>query len=536
MVPVTAPWVRQFAIEMWTRITRHKRVAIPVILVFCAAIYVYELPYGWSNYTPLNWDQSFMYLQATRVADGLRHADWSLIRPAVRGSNTYSLGHNVSLGSWFLAFGNDISAWVTFGFITFVGTALLLFYIGGAVSGIAFTASPLFLAMAPSLMVEPLAGMLLALTIALFPVNSRARNAWAFAAFGLAATAVILTKYNVGLPILPAAIFAALLTRERRFILGVTSACVAASLVWAAFLTWQDNGWTEFTGFARNRSNSADLSSFDRLGRYTAAFSEDYVGSLFLALVLTALAIAALLILIGQKPWAEPISSGRLAFVVSYVIMSMVALSNHEYFNPRSASGPIIALLVAGGMVAKQIRQPPRGALSAVVLAVCLTGLFVDHRPVSYREGWFFPPKSNELQALSNAVLQNLQIDKSAKVVGTFNEFSEPWVTLLASRHGQGLHVSVDASYPLQWERTGLSHEWSTEYIGLVDGWYENGLDRILGIVVKDDSAYATEDYELWNRWKLNIVRAAVESLKFKQTETVALPGSLTLLILDAQR
>ena len=154
-------------------IVTDRRFRLVFVLAFLASVvgYVYVLPYDWTNSSPLTWDQAGHYFQAWQFAEAARGADATGLLGVLRSSDQYPPGHSIALGTWFLAFGHDMAGWATFGLVVFVSTALLLAR-AGAVAVVALIISPMLLGLAPTLMVEPLACLWLAVAFASYPESS----------------------------------------------------------------------------------------------------------------------------------------------------------------------------------------------------------------------------------------------------------------------------------------------------------------------------------------------------------------------------
>ena len=514
---------------------RFPRPEVAVLLAASVALYVFGLPFDWTNSSPLQWDQSSHYFQAIQFAEGIRGDSPTDLLAATRGSDQYPPGHTVALGAWFLAFGTDLASWITFGLVLFVGTTWLLARAGPA-AALVFLVSPMLGGLAPSLMVEPISCALLATSIALFPMGtSEPVPVWRFVAFGLAAAATTLTKYNVGLPLIPAALIAALLTRDRRTIVGIAIAVTFAGACLALFLSWQDDGWSSFLRFAENRSNSADKTPWYRIEWYVGAFANLFVGSKVLAAVMGGLAlIGGGWVLLRERPWSHGIRSARLALALAYVVGSMIALARHEYLLSRNLVSPTIVVLFAAGMFSESLAPVRRWVVVALIGALGLGVLLADEPPTrrSMVER-YYPAKSNDLRDLSDALVARFDREKRTRVVGTFNDFSSGWVHVLRYRHARGARIGVGWPYPLERDRTGLSDAWSDEYRAIVDGWGRDGIDRVLAIEVVDGSPFESRDYELWSRWKRNLVRAAIESPYYRQVESITLRGEIELHVFD---
>jgi len=518
--------------------TAVRRAAAFLVLGLSVVSYFFVLPFGWTSNTPLPWDPSVHYHQATQFADGLRHLDWTTLRPSLRGRDSYPPGHSIVMGTWLALFGKAVSSWFAFGLLVFVGTTALLLRIG-LLAALTFVVSPMLVGYAPTIMLEPLVGLLLVLTIVLYPQSGVERlPTWRFVAFGVAATATVLTKYNVGLPIIPAAVIGALLTRNRRQIVGTSIASLVALGAWAGFLTWQDDGWGAFAKFAANISNSAGQSPLDRAAWYSGVFATMFAGSILLGIVVAGLAIVGgFWILIREKPWATGLRSSRLAFALAYVIFSAFAYASHDYLLSRNIFGPSLAILAAAGIVVERFPIRIRWASVGLVAVLGLSVVLTTQQPTrtAFVERYFYPPRNQQLDKLSESVIANLEDGVRTKAVGTFAQFSPDWLYLLRDQNAPGVFLSVDSPFPLEPSRTHASDEWSHKYPEIVDRWYRDGFERIVGIKVEDSSPFANVGYQTWQHWKTNYIRAAMESPKFRLTTKQAMPGGITFYVFDAK-
>jgi hypothetical protein len=252
------------------------RLPMVAAVVLAALLYLLFLPMGWTDDTPLPWDEAGHFVDAYALSEGVREGDGAGIRRVLLGPDQYPPGHSVVLGLWMWIFGATVSASLTLGFVIYAATALLLARVH-LVAALLFLVSPFFGGIAPALMVEPLADLLLVAALVCFP-NSRAhsmRCVVKFVAFGLLVLATVLTKYNVGLPLIAAALITAASMRDRRILIATSITSAAVVLGWVAFLHAQTDGWEMFREFAVNRSNSAGAGLLARLDWYALTFRRD---------------------------------------------------------------------------------------------------------------------------------------------------------------------------------------------------------------------------------------------------------------------
>lgn len=483
------------------------------VTALAAVVYVLCLPLGWTEGSPLLWDQAGHYLDALRFYRGLAWDDGALLRAALLGADQYPPLHSAALGAWMLVTGPGVAAWLAFGLLLNCITVYLLAR-AHPVAGVLHVASPLLGGLAPTLMVEPLAGLLLVTAILVFP---RADGRWVRAtAFGLLTALILLAKYNVGLPLLPAGLVAAALTRRRSALVRTTVVLVVAVAVWALFLGLQDQGWSMFLRFAENRANSQGTPFFGRLAWYGHVLSGLFLPGKAIAVGAALVALAGLRGNNGRRDMEDP----RLALAVGYVAFSLAALGRHEYLLARNLTAPVTALLVAVGLALAALPPGRRFAASAVLLLLLILSPLTFSGP--YRRDYvqrYYPPGAARLAPLSEACTRQMTRPGRTRVIGTFNEFSPGWVKILALRAEDQNPLSITASCPAPRSRAGIDTTWSPRYAELIEGWAEDDTRRVLAIGVERGSPYDSRDYELWNAWKLNLIRALEESPDFRLAE-----------------
>lgn len=482
------------------------------VTALAVVVYVLCLPLGWTDRSPLSWDQAGHYLDALRFSHGLSWGDGPMVGTAILGADLYPPLHSVLLGLWMLLVGQGAMAWFTFGMVVHGATAYLLARIH-PVAGIVFVASPLLGGLAPTLMVEPIACLLLLIALLAFPADTG--GVGRMVGFALLTTLVLLTKYNVGLPLLPAAMLAAVIRPRRTLLIRASLAVLASLSLWALFLSFQHSGWSMFLDFAQNRSNSSGSGFFQRIAFYGRVLGGRMLPG-------SALAIAVSLVAVGGlyrgRPETEDseLSWRRATFALAYVVFSLVALGWHEYLLSRNMVGPTVGLLAAGGWGLRLLPHRRQALASAMVLILVVGSPLIFDGP-SRREFVqdHFPSGAARLDALSLACEGQMQESGRTRIVGTFNEFSPGWVKILALRANPRNSLRVGVRCPLPRSRTGYPAQWLPEYGELVAGWGSDGTRRVLALRVEPDSPYHTRDYEQWNAWKLNLLRALEESPDF---------------------
>ncbi len=499
------------------------RAAIPVAAL-AAVVYTLYLPTGWTAHSPLLWDQAGHFLDALRFYRGLTGGDTGLLRIALLGADQYPPLHSVFLGLWMLMAGTGPGAWLAFGLVVHTLTAYLLARIH-PVAGILFVASPLLGALAPTLMVEPLACLLLVAAIRAFPGPDD--GAGRAAGFALLAALVLLTKYNIGLPLLPAALVAAAVTRRRRVMVPTAIAVAAAFLVWVLFLCLQDSGWTMFMRFATNRANSAGAGFSTRLAWYGRTLAAVFLPG-------GALAVAVGLVAVAGLPARRKCGGGRFVLALAFVAFSLVAMGRHQYLLARNLTGPVVALLAAAGMGLSALSRVRRAAVSLILLLVLFLSLLTFKGP--YRREYverYYPTAAARLAPLSAVCKEQMARPGRTRIVGTFNEFSPGWVKILAMDSDAQSSLRVGAPCPWPRSREGYSQQWLPEYARLIAGWAKDGTRQVVALAVKPDSPYRTRDYEHWNAWKLNLVKALDQSVAFSTTAHGDLPCGVSYTVYD---
>lgn len=484
------------------------------MLVLGSILYFLALPMGWTHSAPLVWDSAGHLHQAARIQQSLEAIDILGLLKQAFSADQYPPLHSLILGTWFAAFGLSVQSWLAFGFFVMIATLLLLNRISPLTSVI-YLCYVLLGGLAPTLMVESLALMFLAAVFAFFHAlqDHTAPRIRTGLALGLLMSGVILTKYNIGLPLIVALPAAALLPRDRHTLRTALIGSSIAAATFVLFLTIQADGWSMFFRFAENRSNSEDYSAPQRLLWYFRAFRDLYVvWAPWLAFILFAPLLA-----LRSRPLVWTAS-------VAYLVASLVVLSGYEYLLSRNLAGPAVALAIAAGCHPAWARPLTRFAVVPVCFGVVFAFLSLSERREMVHR--YYPDEAMALSSLSSAVQAQLPTSDSTHLLGTFNEFSPGWVRLMNEVYGSNSHLRIDAPYPLESSRSGLDAQWDPRYVEWAQKIEDSKTDLVLGIEVDPTSPYFSEGYRAWSAWKRNLVRAVSESGEFHRIErTEYAPG-----------
>lgn len=483
--------------------------------------------------TPLPWDMSHHYLGALTIRDGIRDASPAKLVAALRESDLYPPGHSVLLGAWLAACGRSnasvrafqlcswllllAAVWFARGGVPAGGRRT--FFIAAAVSLLLTT--PL-MALSKSLMVEVPAAALALAAIAL--LGGRSGDSWR-GALGLMSvmTACLLTKYNIGLPLIPAGLavgLAGVMRGERRRAARVLLATLGALAVWLAYLAWQHEGWQSFLAFARNRANAEHESPLGRLRWYLELYRTSFVPRPWLAWIAWALGLA------GLARLKDRIALG--AWV--YVGTALVALARHPYLLDRNLVSISAVFVIAIGCGASVVAGflAPRGRIVRVAVfgALLLASVAGFTRAPGQARSWsrgMYPPSSGTLADLSRYLDSRFAGCRSCLVVGAFNEFSPAWLTILwnGQKHEPMDRLTVDLPFPLTAGRERDDSRPDPAYAATLAGWAASATaETVIAIEVLPGSPFRTDDYDRWNAWKRNYVDALRTSPWFVLTDS----------------
>ncbi|PIV81595.1 hypothetical protein COW53_03530 [bacterium CG17_big_fil_post_rev_8_21_14_2_50_64_8] len=278
-----------------------------------------------------------------------------------------------------------------------------------------------------------------------------------------------------------------------------------------------------FLEFARNRSNSADAGIVERLAYYGKVLGRMLLPGPALAIAVCLATIGGLVR--GNKCGDEAENRyRRLVLAAAYMAVGLAALARHEYQLSRNMVGPTLGLLAALGWGLRMLPAGRHTLASAVILLLVVLSPLTFPGP--YRSEYvqrYYPLGSVRLDDLSLACDRQMAEPGLTRIVGTFNEFSPGWVKILAMQSGTNNPLAVGVRCPLPRSRTGYPEQWLPEYGDLIEAWGSDGTRRVLVLGVAPDSPYDTHDYELWNAWKLNLLRALDESPDFAVSSGVDL-------------
>ena len=486
---------------------------------------------------PLPWDEAHHYLGASEMRAAMESGSLQRLREVLLAEDMYPPGHSILLGLWMLAFGEGHaslamfhlwSLWLCFGGLLIIAASLPErrregFFVAGSV--LLLATIPL-LVLAGTFMVEtPAAALLLAAmgTAALLAETGRIRHlVWA----SVAGLAVLLTKYNIGLPLLPAyAMLSAslFLARRRRnaFLVLAVLAVVAAG--WAAFLSLQTNGWAAFMEFARNRANSAGMSFWGRLWWYM----HFYASTFYLhPIVILPIGLATLYAFREKAP--------VVLLGIGYFLAAMVALGRHEYLLDRNMFAPAMILVMLAGVGVSRLvaRHPLRGfrhaawSRGALVLAA-IVALVAGAGQARVRTSIYKPPGNGSLAQVSRFMERAMEDGTSMRVVGTFNWLSAGWMRILAQRQrvAGSYRLAVDFPYPGVPGRSSYDSGESADYARVVEDWLADTPEELVATIQLDEeSPFRSEDFRLWSAWKGNYCSIISKRLAGQELAVLDLP------------
>lgn len=493
-----------------------------VLLTAVLAVLSFNLawPVGWTRSSPLPWDEAGHYQGAVDVAQGITSGSTEVLRSAVFGADQYPPVHSLALGAWMSICGNGVASWLTFGLLVYVLTAVLLARIHAG-AGLLFVGLGMFGGLAPSLMVEPLAVLWVVIALRVMPAELGTRHeVGQFALAWVAAFLALMTKYSFGLPLVGAMSLACLVRWERRMSIGAAIGAAMTLSLWAMFLSVQDQGWDMFRSFARNRANSIGASPMDRLVWYLESFRHWWLGSALLGLGLSGALVLALVRV--ARHWRDPRNVAPIALLVS----TLTAFALHPYLLGRNLVVVVVAAVIMLGHGMASLNWSRRWIpLHAALILLGLMSIPTANRFRTSLIGAYYPECARDLEPVSRVVGSELGLGELVRVVGTFNEFGPGWIQLLRARQAPDTAVAIDAPYPLSRSRERLDPRWDAQYRREVEGWREDGTDRVVGLELTDDSPFLTEDYERWGRWKRHLVRALDESEGFARVSVDTLHG-----------
>ena len=434
-------------------------------------------------------------LGALQMEEALRTGSPAQVWDEWHAPDLYPPAHSGVFGIWFLLFGSGPVACLACCALIYLLTLAWLARVD--LSGAAFFASLILVsALAPTLMVEPVAVLFLvaALVIGGRCISDPTRGN--VVATACLITATLLTKYNVGLPLLVVLPLSSLLTRRWRLVATCTGIALSAALVGLAFLSFQESGWDLFLRFAKNRSNAADLSLLERAGWYLEIARTHFVGT-FVALVVAAA-------LAGWGVWKRsPIAT----FASLYFFVSLAALVRHDYLLSRNLVGPMAALAVAVAAGARSLpRRRESWLLRLGAVAVFAVGAWLGLPVRAQLAGNLQGPVDPDLDVVTQILREGMNGPGEVRVVGTFEQFGSGWVKIVGLQLPTPLVVRVDWPYPVALgpDRAGRSTNWHPEYARTLQNWASHGEPRVITFTVEDTSPYHGSGHAKWTQWKDN--------------------------------
>jgi hypothetical protein len=414
-------------------------------------------------------------LGALEFADGIRHFDPQQLGRALLGADLYPPGHSVVQGSWILCFGgSSLSLWIFRWALLFLSTVVVLQLasrsgVKGAAARIAaggvWLASPFLLGLSATVLVEPVAILLLLASLLSVDalVQNPKRRTLILTCILLSGT--VLTKYNVGLPLIPAlGVFALgeFFRGRRREAMALFLVAGIALAGWALFLSLQVDGWENFLRFARNRSTTEGWSMLERLLAYLGIYATRGV---------THPGVLGLMVVLVGGHLLTPRSRSRLLPLGAlYILITLLGLSRHPYLLSRnlSAAMAVFAALAGSGAgrmiefglpaLAPRMRMGARAratlawagaGLSCALLLAALPGARAEYRHHD-------PPELERLKPLSRILSEEMGHPGEILVLGCFNEFSNAWVKLLGRQLPEAGPVWIDLPPPVERTRSEI--------------------------------------------------------------------------------
>ena len=276
---------------------------------------------------------------------------------------------------------------------------------------------------------------------------------------------------------------------------------------WLAFLIWREAGWRSFVDFSTNRSNSAELTVWARAAEHVRLFGIMNFRGVGIPLLL------GLLAAVGTTRFRHPF----WLVCAAYVSSSLAAIATHDYLLDRlqMAAGVVFVALAGFGVIAvleRSSTRRPRLAVMGHGGFVLVAGLVAatNGPAIAAQLAKIYPPANALLAPVSRYMRELAAQDGQVTLVGTFNEFSEPWAKLIWLASGQrppGAGLQTEFGYPLPKQRNG----WDSAYHPI----YKTVLRRrladlpagiVAALVPAEGSPWRGGDYNLWNAWKLNYV------------------------------
>ena len=496
---------------------------------------------------PLPWDMSHHLLGAMQLSHGTGD---------VLAGDLYPPGHSILLGSWFAVWGDDLGSWRVFLLVSLVMCVLslrvcslalapgdrLAFLVAGSCL---LLATPAVLTLASTFLLEvPSATLALAACGGLAWLaraeTPRQRILGAVAA-GASMAATLLTKYNVGLPLLPAAGVLAvwLWVREakRPQSVAVLAAATAAGGAWVLFLTLQHQGWRFFFAFAENRANTLDLGTFARLYRYVRIYANQYTVHAEMGGLVVLLAIVA--------GWRRPQALTLVA--TTYVLITLAALSRHPYVLSRNLFAAAVVLTMLAGIGAAAIwrdllqPRPPVARAVAVAAGLLATVMLTQAAAIAHeRVDDCYPGDDGGLREASDFLAAELARPGSCRLVGTFNELSGGWARVLAEREYRSSApppLRIEFPYPLERLRTGRDPRPDPAYEETVEHWLAGPENRVITIEVAKGSRWWSDGYRRYASWKQNYIDALVHQPELQEVRSLeTADAGLRLRVLEPCR
>ena len=494
-----------------------------ILLPASLALFWYQAPVGASADVPLNWDMAGHLLRSQDFQLALETGDPGRLIDGLRACYVYPPLYHLALGTWLALWGTGPFATGVFMWLTWV-TALLGLHAGFSTVasrwrevvfltvGLLVLGLAQFAALAHATMLDAPAAALAVLSLGLLArwyARPSPRRA-VLVAGAMAAT--VLTKYNIGLPLVVSAGALAVLAaagRDRRRALVLAGIGAAVVAVWVAYLSWQHDGWYAFREFSRNRSNSAGMTVLQRAVAYLRIYADVHFRSAPEAIPILLLALA------GVRRWRHPFWLASAA----YVGATLAVISDHSYLLDRLAlAGGVVFVVPAGFGLLALLEMLARGGRRAAHVggwsAVVAAGLFVLGNDPACRHqlALLYPPQNPRLAPVSAYVQEVMSSGERVRIVGTFNNFSEYWARILWRRSGSSAAtgpLETEFGYPFPRERTGLKAADDPIYAAaLARQLADSRAAVIIALEPAPDSPWRDGDYALWNAWKLNYLRA----------------------------
>ncbi|OGS18421.1 MAG: hypothetical protein A3J83_00990 [Elusimicrobia bacterium RIFOXYA2_FULL_40_6] len=506
-----------------------------VILSLISGFFVYK---QWAKEPrSLKWDNAWHAVLASEIANDIKSGDIKSLLYDTNKQTLHPFMESYIWGVFFVFFGiSEISAAIC-ALIIFLMSLIMLYkictlldekngWVIGLLSCLLMLYVPINLVYATQIMTEIPCMFLILATVYCYFRSSEERGIFFSLCSGLAVATLFFTKYNYGF-----ILFIFMMSWEtihyknidfRKFLVLALPA-VIFSLAWFSFD--RVNKINGFMNFVLSRSSGIGFLTSENWFLYPKLIMQNYIPSRVLFWIITAL--FAIVLLNVRK------IDKKIQFIVSLFIIFIFAATYHPIKDSRYILPifPFLIIIVLSGIPGDKISRIFRFALFFLISFILFFNINKSYSvdlPFMYSSLYGDKDTNTIVSEVADSIIENKM--RRTFLMGTFNELNNYVFVWSLYTKGSGLAREVnsfdDIPYPKQFDLVEFDYKMDKSYINAFNSWLETSKYSSVVTFEVDDkvSAYKTNDYIRYNKWKQNYVRLFKSQKKYKLIDELKFP------------